>query len=122
MVILHFENKKWLCNDCINSLIKAIENIEKYAGLLRKKLYGTELSFTPETKNNEIPKQLSKDDDYPWFYICLPTILYQIESGPQKYDGIDSLLSNKTYMDRGNNRFWKLLSISAHCYQQLKMI
>ncbi len=66
-----------------------------------KKLYGTELSFTHETKNNEIPKQLTKDDDYAWFHICIPTLLYQIEQQPLKYDAIYALLSNEAYIEGG---------------------
>ncbi len=34
-----------------------------------KKLYQTELSFADETKNNEIPNKLSKDDGFAWFNI-----------------------------------------------------
>eukprot|EP01083_Nonionella_stella_P009346 26963_1 len=103
VVFRGFERNKWICTDCIDSLIEATNNVSKYVDIIRKEMYNTELSFSSDTKHKERPIGLKKDPDLPWSFICMPLLLHQVAG---KRDNIDIMLGNQTWLHKGEQIFY----------------
>eukprot|EP01084_Bolivina_argentea_P093481 168131_1 len=75
-----FQNSSnnWLCCDCVDSMIVAVEHVSKYVDTLRIKLYPTAVSTT-EMKESEIPTILSNDTDSVFLYICPQYWLHKLK-------------------------------------------
>ena len=83
------EQQEWLCCDCLDSIIGAVENIKKYTEYIRVQQY-------ENMKWNEHPGVM-------WYEICVPKMVLCMRSRQV----IDQNLSDDQFMAKGADRFVK---------------